>query len=352
MKDLTNVDKNFKLKTEIDKKDIVFYDTLNPPFEINGLIYENGKFRRMPEEAAKSVTESVHILHAHTAGGRVRFKTNSPYIAINAEMGYLHKMSRFAMTGSLGFDMYIKYGDEERYCKTFIPPFAIVDGYTSIIELETKEDREITINFPLYSEVCKLYIGVSEDAYIDAPSKLTISKPIVFYGSSITQGCSASRPGCSYESIIARRFNCDYINLGFSGSAGAEKEIADYIKKLDMSMFVYDYDHNAPSVQFLIDTHERMFNIIREENPDLPIVMMSRPKIYLNQTEKERREVIRTTYEKAIANGDKNVYFIPGNELMKYTDNGGTVDNDHPNDLGFASMAKVLGDTIETILHK
>lgn len=352
MKDLTSVDKNFKLKTEIDKKDIVFYDTLNTPFEINGLIYENGKFRRMPEETAKGVTESVHILHAHTAGGRVRFKTNSPYIAINSEMGYLHKMSRFAMTGSLGFDMYIKYDDGDRYCKTFIPPIDINDGYTSIIELETAEDREITINFPLYSEVTRLYIGVSDKSYIEKPSEFKIKKPIVFYGSSITQGCSASRPGTSYESIIARRFNSDYINLGFSGSAGAEKEIADYIKKLDMSIFVYDYDHNAPSIEFLTDTHERMFKIIREENPDLPVVMMSRPKIYLSDAEKQRRDIIKATYEKAILTGDKNAYFIPGEKLMMYTDNGGTVDNDHPNDLGFASMAKVLGDEIEKILSK
>lgn len=330
----------------------MFYDTLQPPFEINGLFYEDGKFRRLPEEIAKTVSKGVHSLHAHTAGGRVRFKTDSPYIAINVEMGYVHKMSRFAMTGSVGFDMYVKQNDEERYCKTFIPPFDIVDGYTSIIELGTKESREITINFPLYSEVRKLYIGVSESACVEAPHKYKIEKPIVFYGSSITQGCSASRPGCSYESIISRRCDCDYINLGFSGSAGAEQEIANYIKKLDMSIFVYDYDHNAPTVEYLANTHEKMFKIIREENHDLPIIMLSRPKIYLDKLEKERLSIIKETFENAVVSGDRNVYFIPGEKLMALTNNEGTVDNDHPNDLGFASIAKVLGDDIERIFER
>lgn len=351
MKDLTSVDKNFQLKTEINKEDVVFYNVLQSPFQIYGVFYQDGKFRRLPESQAKAVNNSILILHAHTAGGRVRFKTNSPYVAINAEMGYIHKMSRFAMTGSLGFDMYIKHDEGDRYCKTFIPPFNIDDGYASIIELETKEWREITINFPLYSEVCKLSVGIAEDAELAAPTAYKREKPIVYYGSSITQGCSASRPGCSYESIISRRFDSDYINLGFSGSAGAEDEMADYIKKLDMSLFVYDYDHNAPTPEFLENTHEKMFKTIRRENPDLPVVMMSRPKIYLSEVEVKRQEIIKKTYENAKAAGDENVYFIPGDKLMMYTDNGGTVDNDHPNDLGFASMAKVLGDEIEKIFN-
>lgn len=40
------------------------------------------------------------------------------------------------------------------------------------------------------------------------------------------------------------------------------------------------------------------------------------------------------------------------NDLMKMAENDGTVDNTHPNDLGFASMAKVLGDALQKILFK
>ena len=114
-----------------------------------------------------------------------------------------------------------------------------------------------------------------------------------------------------------------------------------------MSLFVYDYDHNAPTLEHLSATHEKMFKAIREKNPDLPIIMMSRPKYFLEGDEDKRQAVIKQTYMNAVTGGDKNVYFIPGNELMKYAKNEGTVDNCHPNDLGFASMAQVLGDVIE-----
>lgn len=114
-----------------------------------------------------------------------------------------------------------------------------------------------------------------------------------------------------------------------------------------MSMFVYDYDYNAPTVEHLVATHEKMFKTIRTKNPNLPIIMLSRPKIYLSDEEKERRETVERTYLNAVEAGDKNVYYISGAELMKYTYNDGSVDSIHPNDLGFWSMANVLGDFIE-----
>ena len=109
---------------------------------------------------------------------------------------------------------------------------------------------------------------------------------------------------------------------------------------------MYDYDHNAPTVEHLAETHERMFKIIREKNPNLPIIMMSRPKFYLCNHEVKRLEIIKKTYDNAVANGDKNVYFIDGRDLCKVCGNEGTVDNCHPTDLGFFSMAQTLGDFI------
>ena len=93
-----------------------------------------------------------------------------------------------------------------------------------------------------------------------------------------------------------------------------------------------------------------MFKTIRGQNPDLPIIMMSRPKHTLNDEEEERRRIIETTYNNAVEDGDENVYFISGEELSTYCKDDGTVDGCHPNDFGFASIAKVLGETIECIL--
>lgn len=345
MFDISKVDKNFTVKSQIDKKDIKFYPIDRAPFKVYGVFKENGKFRRIPEKVARAVSDGVFRLHANTAGGRVRFATDSPYIAISVEMDSVGKMPHFALTGSAGFDL---YADNE-YVKTFVPPFDIENGYEGVIEFENSAKRQITINFPLYSDVKELYIGLKEDSLLERPEPYKNKKPIVYYGSSITQGGCASRPGMSYQAIISRTFNYDYINLGFSGNAKAEDEIAEYIKKLDMSVFVYDYDHNAPSVEHLQKSHEKMFKTIRNENPLLPVIFMSRPKYFLDEEENIRQGIIEATYLNAVSSGDKNVFFLDGRKLTALCKDSGTVDNCHPTDFGFASMAQALTEVFAGI---
>ena len=344
MKSIYDVDKNFKIDTKIQKDDIRFYDAKN--FDIFGVFYENGMYRRLPEAVAKSVSDWVHYLHTNTAGGRVRFKTDSTYVAISAKMCGLGKMPHFALSGSCGFDLYV----DNKYYATFMPPFDISDGYESVVDLRYTGMHDITINFPLYSNVNELYIGLSDKAQIEKSSPYKYDKPVVYYGSSITQGGCASRPGNTYEAIVSQRLSVDHINLGFSGSAKAEEEISSYICSLDMCAFVYDYDHNSPTPEYLESTHEKMFKKIRLKFPKLPIIMMSRPKCNLTDVEQKRLEIIEKTYENAINSGDNNVYLIKGAQLMSLCGDEGTVDLCHPNDWGFASMAKAVGDVLGTIL--
>ena len=347
MKNISDIDTNFKVGSNINRGDNTFFDSLEKPFSIHGVFYENGKFRRLPENVALSVSEGVHFLHANTAGGRVRFVTDSKTIAISAFMGELGKMSHFPYTGSIGFDIYA----DGVYAKTFVPPHNIEDHFESMFEFDTKKMRNITINFPLYSEVANLYIGLENGCECFEAEPYANSKPVVYYGSSITQGGCASRPGNSYQSVIERRFGIDYINLGFSGNAKAEDNMIDYIKNLDMSVFVYDYDHNAPGVEHLQATHEKMFKAIRCAHPDIPIIMMSRPVHYPTAVERIRRDIIETTYRNALLSGDKNVYFLDGKMLTELCGNDGTVDGCHPTDFGFASMAKAVGDLMERCIY-
>ena len=343
MSDISKIDKNFTVQSELGKEDLVFHPTPSEKFAVYGVYVENGQYRRLPEEIAKTVSEGVYELHAHTAGGRVRFKTDSPYVAIYAKMPVIYRMAHFAMCGSSGFDI---YADGE-FVKSFLPPVNMKDGYKSIYDFGSKQMRDITINMPLYSQVSELYIGLAADAEIEKADKYKIEKPIVFYGSSITQGGCASRPGTAYTSIVARHFDADHVNLGFSGNAKGEDEIADYIKGLDMSLFVYDYDFNAPSRDHLAATHERMFLKIREANPDLPILIMSKPRWKLEWGNLVRLDIIRKTYINAMERGDKHVYFIDGRDLMRIAQNDGTVDGTHPTDLGFFSMASEVIRVIE-----
>ena len=145
----------------------------------------------------------------------------------------------------------------------------------------------------------------------------------------------------------------DYINLGFSGNAKAEDEIADYIAGLDMSVFVYDYDHNAPTVEHLAATHEKLFRKFREKHPETPVIMMSRPKYHLTDEEEKRLAVVRKTYENAAASGDKNVYLLTGPEMFdEFSVECATVDNCHPNDSGFICMAKSLIPMLKNCLEQ
>lgn len=350
MDNISQIDRNFAVQTTLNLDNVKFYDIQDEPFSLYGVFFENGLYRRMPEHVAKSISPNIDRLHTHTAGGRLKFITNSRYVAIKAVMPVIGKMAHFALTGSAGFDLYT--GKKEEYYNSFTPPFNISNGYESVIHFESRAQREITINFPLYSSVSALYIGLECDAVLKKSSGYRSQKPIVFYGSSITQGGCSSRPGNAYTSVLSRALQMDHVNLGFSGSAKAEDAMAQYIKSLDMALFVYDYDHNAPTLAHLQQTHQKMFLSIRQVQPDLPIVILSRPKYRLNNVEKERLEIIKNTYHTAFDAGDRNVYFVDGATLMKYAKNGGTVDGTHPNDLGFYSMAKALIKSSRTILKR
>lgn len=348
MCDMTQIDRNFAVESTLEKDNIRFYSADEAPFRVYGLLKEDGCYCRMPGHVAEQVSERVNILYKKTTGGRVRFRTDSTYIAIKAVMHGVIRIPVLSHMGGNGFDLYT----DGVFFEGFVPPIDLKDGYESLIELEGTGEREITIHFPLYAGVKELYIGLEDGACVKEAAPYREGAPIVCYGSSITQGGCASRPGMSYQNILARRLDRDFLCLGFSGNAKAEDAMAEYIKDLDMSVFVYDYDHNAPTLEHLQNTHERMFRTIRQAQPNLPILILPRPRYTLLEEEKERFAIIEQTYRNALAAGDENVYLIDGPTLMALCGDEGTIEGCHPNDFGFASMAKAIGDKLEEIFRK
>ena len=147
----------------------------------------------------------------------------------------------------------------------------------------------------------------------------------------------------------AVRARATQVNLGFSGSCVADLALAEAIAGIDAALFVYDYDHNAGSADFLRRTHERFFKVIRAKRPDLPIVILSKPD---TADGGDRRDTIRATYDNAVRAGDKNVYFINGDHLFDPVGlNYCTVDGVHPNDLGFYCMFKNTLPVVKKALH-
>jgi len=350
---IANIDKNLEVKTTLGVDDVVFYDTKKAPFKLYGACKEElDVFKRMPENIAETVSNGVKSLNFNTPGIRVRFMTDSDYVAIKAVMPSLRRMSHMALTGSSGFDMYLIENGTYRYIKTFVPPQDAEQGYESIAYFGGKKNRCLEINFPLYSRVDELYVGIRTGASVYECDGYKYDKPVLYYGSSITQGGCASKPGNSYQSIISHELDCDYINLGFSGNAKGEKEIAEYVADVDCSVFVCDYDYNAPTVDYLRETHLELYKIYRAKNPDTPIIFVSAPTVDAgNKNKIDRKQVILDTYNYAISNGDNNVSFVDGMEMFggKYG-NVYTVDGTHPNDAGFLRMAEYIGGAVEKAL--
>ena len=146
----------------------------------------------------------------------------------------------------------------------------------------------------------------------------------------------------------------DFINLGFSGNCKGEESMVKYIASLDVSLFVCDYDHNAPTAEYLENTINNLYNVYRKAKPNVPIVLISKPNYYfrgkVDKGAKNRLKVLKSLYNEAIKKGDKNIYLIEGKNLFKQNYDLCTVDGTHPNDLGFYFMAKEIEKEIKKIL--
>ena len=220
------------------------------------------------------------------------------------------------------------------------------------MKLMSNDDYRLSVISHTANDVKKLTVGLSHGATLKKAAPYEKEVPILFYGSSITQGGCASRPGNSYESRVSRALSAEFINLGFSGSCRAEEEMAHYIKTLDMSAFVFDYDHNSRNPEYLASTHQKFFKLVREAKPELPILILSRPEAVLKGSALVSKEIIEKTFTDAKAEGDQNVYFLDGPKLMKLAGTDGTVDGCHPNDLGFYSMAEAVIAVLRPVLCK
>ncbi|MBR3893735.1 MAG: SGNH/GDSL hydrolase family protein [Clostridia bacterium] len=349
--DISKIDRNFALPGQIERDDVVWYDAAEAPFVIYGATQTN-PYARMPKEIAEKVNAGVAQLYANTAGVRARFCTDSPFVAIRAEWDAWTKFAHMTAVGVCGFDLYAVCDAThcQRYLHTFMPSSSgSQNGFEGLMPVKG-EMSDYVLNFPLYNNVDKLYIGVKEGSRFEAPMEYSNSLPAVFYGSSITQGGCASRPGNCYQNHLSRAFDIDYVNLGFSGSGRGEDTIIEYLAGLEMSAFVSDYDHNSPSPEHLEQTHEKLYRAVREKHPDVPYIMLSRPDYRGREEDDRRRAVIMKTYQNAIAAGDRNVYFVDGASIFAGdASDACTVDGTHPNDLGFYRFFKALQPIFEKI---
>lgn len=349
---------HFELSDDLQKLNAEFYDARQAPFAIHGLLHpeEGSYFRRCPDAVAQATNEWVADLYRNTAGGRIRFTTDSPYILLHVEWPGLGFADHMCMNGQAGFDLYEDLPEGTRYHATFRLPAAPADpklqkGYDAVVYTDGTK-KSYTVHMPLYNNVDSVWIGLKPGSMLEGERPYLPIQPVLFYGSSITQGGCASRPGMAYENIISRELNIDHINHGFSGACRGEDAMVNYLLTLDVSVFVSDYDHNAPTPEHLDRTLRRMIGRFRDKKPNLPIVMVSKPDFRAEREEdRVRREVVRSVYEEAVRNGAENIQFVDGSSLFPAPfQRDCTVDGCHPNDLGMRGMGSVIGDAVRKAL--
>lgn len=352
---IEEVDKNIYICSDIDAKNTNFFSATDKPFKFFGC-YQSGVdgqlAHRIPTSIVEGISSAMTWLNKTHSGVRVAFSTNSPYVSFSVEASGYGRTVDDTLSGSTGiFVTAAEDGKTQKYIGRISPTFGDLYNemtgkgakFSGTIKFADRKMRQVIVWLPILTDYKNLYIGVEKGAILAEFSGYRYKNPVVFYGSSITMGCGASAPVNTYPALISRTLDTDFINLGFSGNAKGEPQIAEYIATLDMSAFVYDYDYNAPSVEHLESTHKRFFEIIREKQPDLPIIMMSRPSFSETVDTAKRYNVIFETFLDAKKAGDSKVWLINGANIFDgvYRDCC-THENCHPNDLGYMKMAEAV----------
>ncbi len=336
-----------------DENGLVWLDAMTcDEVRLTGLPWKekNKNYHRMDDEYFDDYPLGVQIRSNNTSGVQATVRTDSRRIALHIKLNKPDFMEHMTDNGVGGVDVFRGDGLAKRFWHIG-SNFDRCSEYTHIFDADGTM-IDYTFNLPLYSGVTEFAIGVESTANLENPTPYAVEKPVLFYGSSITQGGCASRPGNCYTNMVSRMLNIPIISFGFSSNCRGDDILAERINELDLSAFVYDYDHNAPNAEFLEKTHEKFFRMIRSQHPDLPIILMSKPDYDDDPVSgEERKAVILRTYAHAIAEGDRNVYFIDGSTIFgDDLRDACTVDRNHPTDLGFSRMAKAVAPVLRKVL--
>ena len=301
-------------------------------------------YDRLPISHKNKVRTPVWELSKASAGISVRFLSNSTTIRVKWELLNNARMNHMAETGIKGIDLYCRMDDRWQYVNTARPSGK--ENEAMLINNMSSEMREYKMFLPLYDGVTRLEIGIDTLRKIEKPAR-SDRRPIVFYGTSITQGGCASRPGMAYTNIISRKLNVECVNYGFSGNGRMESAIAELLSEIDASFFVIDCLPNMLSPEIRKNAIP-LVEIIRSKHPATPIVFVEgllQERSFLDDTTKsrldEKNRVLRSEYDKMLEKGFTNIFYVDGKGALG-DDHEGTVDGAHFTDLGFIRFADYL----------
>jgi len=326
-------------------------DFPDPRLPVSGLPWfqENcPELWRLPKRIKGDVRPPVWELAQQPSGGRIRFSTDATSIAIRLHYPDLNGMKNMHTVGQMGLDLYV---DNEYWSTVFPVDEPDVEGV--FCADAPARLKNICIYLPLYAPVQVKAVGMNDEASVWEPGPFAVRKPVVFYGTSITQGGCASRSGMSYQAILSRELLLDYVNLGFSGNGKGEQELAAAMAEIDASCYVVDFAQNSGTPAAMKKAYAPFLATLRDKRPSVPIICIT--PIFATsesfspgaeQRNNEMRQIVRDAVAQRREAGDSSIGLVEGTRLLGPDDRDGLVDGTHPNDLGFQCMADGIGHAI------
>ena len=305
-------------------------------------------FDRFPSSAEGQVTSNVWSLSRDSAGMMVRFQTDSPSIHVHYHLAMPHMPA----TGVSGVDLYARDEDGRwRWVQVARP--AAQEVKAELVTGLAPGLREYALYLPLYNGVDSLNIGVEQGAKFTGLAPR--DKPIVFYGTSITHGACASRPGMVHTAILGRWLDRPVVNLGFSGNGRMDKAVGEYMTQIDAAAFVIDCLPNMQPAQVTAKCAP-LVKQLRAAHPNTPIVLVEDRRNTNDwilparqQFHTENHAALRAVYEQLKSEGVEHLSYIPGDHLYG-DDSDGATDGSHANDLGFMRQAQVFEPVLRAIV--
>ncbi len=313
-------------------------------------------FARLPARAETLVRPPVWSLAQHSAGLCVRFTTDSSTVRANWTLTSASlAMPHMAATGVSGLDLYVQTASGWRWLGSGRPEQQ--QNAAVLVEGLAREPRNYLLYLPLYNGVQTLEIGVDAEATVHRQTwQGARARPIVFWGTSITQGGCASRTGMAHPAIVGRRLHRPVVNLGFSGNGKLEPEMARLIGELDACVFVLDCLPNLQAAEVRERTRPAV-EILRAAHADTPILLVedrTYSDAFLKESLAERnrasRQALRESFEQMQRDGIQGLHYLPGERLLG-TDGEDTVDGSHPTDLGFQRQAAAFEAALRPLLE-
>ena len=334
-KDIREIDVNMKENLVQDTENTSWYN-LNNKY-LKGSAFHND-FERLPKDLY--VSENLEYLKKHPAGMYINFKTNSKSVKVKASLVGQAYMSHMTAVGTIGFDIYVKY--ENKWVFLAATKINSKEYEVEILKNLDEGEKEFRLYFPLYQGLISANVGVDKNSSFEFVDE--IKEKAVVYGTSISQGGCASRPGLAYSSILGRMLDIEVINLGFSGSCKIEKEMVEVINNIEKKYLILEVEANSPGVDVLKERLRYFLdNLVNKESFDIYLISHFDDGMCLVNTAYKNAQKAFYDLQK---NYFKDVKFIDGSALIHNLGYEGTVDGVHLNDLGFYEVAKKLANII------